>query len=224
VKPYWRSVLAILWKDVLLEVRTKDIITSVFIFAILVVVVFNFAISPTPTMLAVIAPGVVWIAFTFSGLLGMNRSLIVEKDKGNLDGLLLAPVGRDAIYYGKLLGSFLFMLVVELLMLPVFIVLFNVNLFALEFLAVMVLVTLGFAAVGTVFAAIAVNTRSREIMLPVLFFPIVIPIIIGAVASTTSVLEGGSWGEIGRWLQLVAIFDVAFLVVSSLSFEFVLGD
>ncbi len=102
MKPFWRSVLAVLWKDVLLEMRTKDIITSVLIFAILVVVIFNFAIDPTPSLLAVMAPGVVWIAFTFSGVLGLNRSLIVEKDKGNLEGLLLAPVSRDVILYEPL--------------------------------------------------------------------------------------------------------------------------
>ena len=225
MRSFWRSVLAILWKDILLEVRTKDIIISVLVFAILVVVIFNFAIDPTPRLVSLMIPGVVWIAFTFSGLLGLNRSMIVEKDKGNLEGLLLAPMGRDVIYYGKLLGSFLFMLVVEFLMLPVFLVLFNVSLFMPEFLAVMVLATFGFAAVGTVFSAIAVHTRSREIMLPVLFFPIIVPVIIGAVAATGIALDdGGSWSDMSPWLQLFAIFDGAFLVVSSLAFAVVLEE
>ena len=221
---FWRATLAILWKDVLLEVRTKDIITSLLVFAILVMVIFNFAFRPTAAVVALVAPGVLWVAFTFAGVLGLNRTFVLEKDRGSMEGLMLAPVGRDAIYVGKLLGSFLFMLVVEALMLPVFTGLFNVPLWHVEFLLMLVLATLGFAAVGTVFSAIAVNTRSREIMLPILFFPIVLPVVIGAVQSSSAVLDGESWSAISRWLQLVIAFDVIFLVVSSLVFEYVLEE
>ena len=137
---------------------------------------------------------------------------------------MMAPVGRDAIYLGKLLGGFIFMLMAEALILPVFTVLFNVPMWGVEFLSILVLTTLGFAAVGTVFAAIAVNTRSREIMLPVLFFPVVLPVVIGAVQSTAAVVAGDSWSAISRWLQLVVAFDVMFLVVALLTFEYVLEE
>lgn len=221
---FWRATLAILWKDLLLEVRTKDIITSLVVFAILVVVIFNFAFPPIPRVVALVTPGILWVAFTFAGILGLNRVFVLEKDRGNLEGLMLAPVGRDAIYFGKMLGSFLFMLIVEALILPIFTVLFNVPLWNVEFLLMMLLATLGFAAVGTVFSAIAINTRSREVMLPVLFFPIVLPVVIGAVQMTGMSLQGDSWSTMFRWLQLVIAFDVIFLVVSSLTFEYVLEE
>ena len=221
---FWRATLAILWKDLLLEVRTKDIITSLVVFAILVVVIFNFAFPPIPGVIALVTPGILWVAFTFAGILGLNRVFVLEKDRGNLEGLMLAPVGRDAIYFGKMLGSFLFMLIVEALILPIFTVLFNIPLWNVEFLLMMLLATLGFAAVGTVFSAIAINTRSREVMLPVLFFPIVLPVVIGAVQMTGMSLQGDSWSTMFRWLQLVIAFDVIFLVVSSLTFEYVLEE
>lgn len=221
---FWRATLAILWKDLLLEVRTKDIITSLVVFAILVVVIFNFAFPPIPRVVALVTPGILWVAFTFAGILGLNRVFVLEKDRGNLEGLMLAPVGRDAIYFGKMLGSFLFMLIVEALILPIFTVLFNVPLWNVEFLLMMLLATLGFAAVGTVFSAIAINTRSREVMLPVLFFPIVLPVVISAVQMTGMSLQGDSWSTMFRWLQLVIAFDVIFLVVSSLTFEYVLEE
>ncbi|MBI2871826.1 MAG: heme exporter protein CcmB [Chloroflexi bacterium] len=221
---FWRAVLTILWKDILLEVRAKETITPVLVFAFLVVIIFNFAFEPTPLLVVTVAPGILWVAFTFAGVLGLSRSFAVEKDKGSLDGLMLAPVGREAIYFGKLLGSFLFMLVVELLMLPPFLVLFNVPLFEPEFLITAMVATLGFAAVGTVFSAMSVNTRAREIMLPVLFFPIVLPVIIGAVAASGPILEEGSWSDIAGWLQFMVAFDAIFLVVSSLTFQFVLEE
>jgi heme exporter protein B len=221
---FWRATLAILWKDLLLEVRTKDIITSLVVFAILVVVIFNFAFPPIPRVVALVTPGILWVAFTFAGILGLNRVFVLEKDRGNLEGLMLAPVGRDAIYFGKMMGSFLFMLIVETLILPIFTVLFNVPLWNVEFLLMMLLATLGFAAVGTVFSAIAINTRSREVMLPVLFFPIVLPVVISAVQMTGMSLQGDSWSTMFRWLQLVIAFDIIFLVVSSLTFEYVLEE
>ena len=221
---FWRATLAILWKDMLLEVRTKDIITSLVVFAILVVVIFNFAFPPIPRVVALVTPGILWVAFTFAGILGLNRVFVLEKDRGNLQGLMLAPVGRDAIYLGKMLGSFLFMLIVEALILPIFTVMFNVPLWNVEFLLMMILATLGFATVGTVFSAIAINTRSREVMLPILFFPIVLPVIIAAVQMTGMSLQGDSWSAMLRWLQLVIVFDVMFLVVSSLTFEYVLEE
>ncbi len=123
-----RPVLALLWKDILLELRTKDIVVSVLLFSLIVIVVFNFAIDPTPERIAVIAPGILWVAFVFGGVVGLTRSLALEKDQGNLQGLMLAPVGRDAIYFGKTLGVLVFMFIVEAITFPVFAVLFNLPL------------------------------------------------------------------------------------------------
>ena len=192
-------ILTLALKDILLEIRTKEIVSSALLFAFLVVIIFNFAFDPSPAVVALVVPGILWVAFTFAGVLGINRSFILEKDKGNMDGLLLCPVSRDVIYAGKMVGIFLFMLVVEMLLLPVFAALYGFPLFIPELLLIVVLATLGFAAVGTLFSAMAVNTRSRETMLPLLLLPITIPVIIAAVESTSTILSGDTQGQLGRW-------------------------
>ena len=174
--------------------------------------------------MALVVPGILWVAFTFAGVLGFNRSFILEKGKGSLDGLLLCPVSRDVIYLGKLVGTFLFMIVVEALLLPVFAVLYDFSLFIPELLLIAALATLGFSAVGTLFSAMAVNTRSRETMLPLLLLPMTVPVIIAAVEATGVILDGDSFGELARWWQLLLAFDVIFLVLSSLLFGAVLEE
>lgn len=216
------KVFAILWKDILSEARTRDVATSVFVFALLVIVVFSFAFEPGKIEL--VAAGILWVAFTFAGVLGLSRSFVLEKDKGCLEGLMLCPVDRGAIYLGKMLGSLTFMLVIEAVLLPIFGVLFNQPLLAPELVLIVVLATIGFAAVGTLFSALAVNTKSREIMLPILFFPIVIPVIIAAVKATELVLADGSWSSLSSWLELMVAFDVVFLIVAPLVFEFVIEE
>ena len=222
MRDYLYTVMTILWKDVLLETRSKDIIVSVLVFALLVIVVFNFAITPTPQTVTLIAPGVLWIAFLFGGVLGLNRSFALEKDGGNIHGLMMAPVGRDVIFFGKMLGNFLFMMVVELLIFPVFAVMYNFSLLMPGLIPIAVLTTLAVATVGTVFSAMAVNTRSREVMLPVLFFPVVVPAIVAAVEASASVIQGDA--SFTRWLPFLVVFDAIFLVVSPVLFQFVIEE
>ncbi len=221
---FWGPVRALLWKDILLELRTKDIIVSVLVFALLVIVIFNFAISPTPQTVTYVAPGILWVAFTFGGVLGLNRSFALEKDRGNIHGLLLAPVGRDTIYFGKMLGNFLFMLIVEIIVFPVFAVLYNFSLLEPGLIPIAILATLGIAALGTVFSAMAVNTRSREVMLPVLFFPVVAPVIIAAVEASGAVIRGDTGADVIQWVSLLAVFDAIFLVISPFAFNFIVED
>ena len=220
-----RPVLIILWKDLLLEFRSRDIILSVLVFGLLVVVVFNFALNVTPRLLTQLAPGILWVAFAFAGTLAMNRAFVREKEQGGLEGLVLTPVSRDAIFLGKALASFLFMLIVEAALLPVFAALMGFSPFSFILLLTIVLATLGFATVGTLFSAIAVQTRSREIMLPVLFFPIILPVLIGAVEATTQSI-GGASGSVGvsRWLPLIGVFDALFLVICPWVFAFVVEE
>ncbi|HZA24464.1 MAG TPA: heme exporter protein CcmB [Dehalococcoidia bacterium] len=220
-----RPVLIILWKDLLLEFRSRDIILSVLVFGLLVVVVFNFALNVTPRLLTQLAPGILWVAFAFAGTLAMNRAFVREKEQGGLEGLILTPVSRDAIFLGKALASFLFMLIVEAALLPVFAALMGFSPFSFILLLTIVLATLGFATVGTLFSAIAVQTRSREIMLPVLFFPIILPVLIGAVEATTQSI-GGASGSVGvsRWLPLIGVFDALFLVICPWVFAFVVEE
>lgn len=224
MKAYWQAALAIYAKDLRLELRTKETVSTILVFSLLVAFIFNFAFDPTPGTIALVGPGIVWVAYTFTSILGLNRGLTVEKDQGTLDGLLLAPVGRDAIYAGKVMGAFTIMLVVEALMMPVFLVFFDLSLWNVWFILIAVLATVGFAAVGTVFSAIAVNTRAREVMLPLLFLPTVLPIVIAAVATTGSAIDGDGWSEVSQWVGLLLAFDAVFLVVSSLTFEHVLEE
>lgn len=214
----------ILWKDILLEFRSKDIILSVAVFGLLVVIVFSFALNVTPRLVSQLAPGILWVAFAFAGILAMNRAFVREKEQGGLEGLLLTPVSRDAIFLGKVLAIFIFMLVIEFILLPVFAVMLGFSAFSFMLLLTIVLATLGFATVGTLFSAIAVQTRSREIMLPVLFFPIVLPVIIAAVEASTQAIGGDGGVGIGRWLPLIGVFDALFLVICPWVFSFVVEE
>lgn len=217
------KVGAIFWKDILTEMRSKEILISMFTFAFLVMVVFNFAFELRVETLVALSPGVLWVAFTFAGVLGLSRSFIIEKDKGSLEGLMLAPVDRSAIYLGKLTSNLVFMLAVEAIMLPIFAALYNAPALNLPILLVVFLGTLGFASVGTLFSAIAVNTRIRETMMPVLFLPVVVPVIIAAVKFTGAALEGKVEPAL-PWLNLLLVFDLVFLALCFLAFEFVVEE
>lgn len=219
---FFGPIAALVWKDILLELRTKDIVISALMFALLVIVVFNFALEPTPQRVALVAPGILWVAFTFGGMLGLDRSFAIEKEGGNIQGLLLAPVGRDVIFFGKMLGNFLFMVVMEVAVFPVFAVLFNLSLAMPGLIPVALLCTLGVATVGTVFSAMAVNTRSREVMLPLLFFPVALPVIVAAVEASGAVIRGG--GDLTRWIPFMAVFDAVFLVACPVAFHLVIEE
>src|SRR4051794_31339811 len=183
---YFRVAWQVFLKDIRTELRTKEIFSSMSVFSLLVVMVFVFALPGKLKEAGDVAPGLLWVAFTFAGVLGLNRSFISEKDRGSLEGLLLAPTERSAIYYGKALGNFTFIILVELLLAPIFSVLFNFSVLRFELLPVLFLGTIGFAEIGTLFAAMAVNTRAREVLLPVLFFPVMLPVIIAASQSTAA--------------------------------------
>ena len=217
------KVLAIVWKDILSEVHTREIATSLVAFALLIIVVVSFALEPGE-LTSPVAAGILWVAFTFAGVLGLSRSFVMEKDKGCLQGLMLCPVDRSLIYLGKMLSIVVFMLVVEAIILPVFVILLDQPLFTPQLAVIALLATIGFAAVGTLFSALAVNTRARDVMLPLLFLPVVSPVIIAAIRSSGLALSGESWGAIASWLGIMAAFDVIFLVVSPLLFEFVIEE
>ncbi len=174
--------------------------------------------------MALVAPGILWVTFAFSGVLSLNRAFIPEKEEGCLEGLLAAPVSREAIYVGKMLGSLLFMLVIETIALPIFAFLFNLPVLSLKLIATTILTTIGFVAVGTLFSALAVNTRAREMVLPILFFPVVAPVIISAVQASGLALASEPWSELATWLEIIGAFDTIFLVISYLVFAFVIEE
>ena len=221
---YLRKVLAIVQKDIAVELRTKEILSSMFIFALLVIIIFSFAFELRVEDVQQVTPGVLWVTFIFTGTLGLNRSFALEKDRGCLEGLLLCPVDRSAIYFGKLLGNVTFMLIMEAIVLPIFLVLFNVSLFQPALILIIVLGTVGYAGVGTLLAAMAAHTRAREVMLPILLFPILVPAMIAAVKATGGIVDGQNISEIGNWVRLLVAFDVIFLAISFMTFDFVVEE
>jgi heme exporter protein B len=223
---YVRKILAIIWKDIVAELRTKEMFSAMFVFAVLVIVVFNFAfdLRVSGDRVRQVAPGALWVAFAFAGVLGLNRAFVMEKDRGCLEGLLLSPVDHTAIYFGKMVSTVLFMLIVEAFTLPVFTAFFDVNLFDLRLILVILLGTLGFAGVGTILSAMTAQTRAREVLLPILLLPVAAPVLIAAVKATAGVLDGLTMGEIGRWLQLLIAFDIIFPAAAFMTFDYVVKE
>jgi heme exporter protein B len=217
------KVWAIVRKDLALQRRSREMLNSMFIFALIVILIFSFSFELRVERVSVVAPGVLWVAFTFAGMLGLGRSFILESDQGCLEGLLLCPVDRSVIYFGKMLGNLLFILMTEAVILPLCLALFNLP-FKLLLLPTIFLGTVGFSAVGTLFSAMTVHMRAREVMLPILLFPIVMPALIAAVRLTGGVLDGQPWSDMRHWLQLLVGFDVMFLSVSTMAFDYVVEE
>jgi heme exporter protein B len=219
-------MFSIIRKDLLVELRTKETLTSLLLLGLVTLLVLSFAFDPTSELRLEAAPGALWVAVIFAGVLGLSRSFLAERENDCLQGLLLCPVDRGSIYLGKTVANFLFMLAAQIVVLPVFVFFFNLPLTAALGGVVLVLLLglLGFAAVGTLFAAIAVRTRAREVMLPLLLIPLVIPLFIGGVTVTQKLLAGKSLEGVAPWLNLMVGFDVIFLVVGWWAFEYAVED
>jgi heme exporter protein B len=194
------------------------------VFALLVILIFNFALELEAETRASVTSGVLWVTFAFAGTLGLNRSMAMEKDRGCLDGLLLAPVDRSAIYFGKAIGNLVFMFIVEIIVLPVYSVLYNTNLFNLGLLLVILLGSIGYVAVGTLLSSMAVQTRTRDVLLPILLFPVAIPVFIAAVKASSGFLMGIDMAEIQPWLSLLITYDVVFTAVAFMVFDYVVEE
>ena len=218
-----QKVWAIVYKDLSLEKRSRELLTSMFIFALIVILVFSFSFDLRVERVQQVAPGVLWVAITFSGMLGLARSFVQERDQGCLDGLLLCPIDRSVLYLGKVLSNLCFTTIAEAILLPLYLALFDLP-FDLRLVPVLLLGTLGFCAVGTLVSAMTVHARAREVMLPVLLFPLVMPAIIAAVKLTAGIMDGQPWAEFRHWLQLLVAFDLIFLFVSYVAFEYVVEE
>jgi heme exporter protein B len=189
-----------------------------------VMVIFNVAFGTGTDIPEMVAPGVLWVAIAFGGILGFNRLMNLEKENAGMEGLMLCPVDRSVLYWGKLAGGFSFVLAVAVVVTPICLALFNLPLFLPELAVIIILAVAGFSVVGTLFSAMAVNTRARDIMLPVLLLPVCAPVIISAVKATSLVMAGDSWGDIVTWLQILIAFDVIYAVAATLVFEFVIEE
>ena len=221
---FLRAAGAVVWKDLAAELRSRELIGAMLVFALLVILIFNFALELDVRTRSTITSGVLWVTFAFAGTIGLNRSMAVEKDRGCLDGLLLAPVDRVAIYFGKVAANLTFLGIVAAVVLPVYSVLYNVNLFVPGLLGVIVLGSIGYVAVGTLLAAMAVQARTRDVLLPILLFPVVLPVLIPAVRASTGFLQGIPLEEIEIWIRLLIVYDVVFLVVAWWVFDYVVEE
>lgn len=223
---FLRIVAAIAAKDIRLELRSRTALLSAIVFSALVLVVFNFARDPTALAAVDLAPSVLWVTFAFGAVIALNRAFYVERENAALDGILLAPVSRSALYVGKLLANLAFVAVVEAVALPLFVLFFNVDLgHALGgILGVTALATIGFVAVGTIFSAMVVRTRFAELMLPVLLLPFMVPPLVGAVQVTAKLLAGRPLSEMWGWLRLLTLYDIGFVTLCILVFPAVVDE
>jgi len=223
-----RKALAVCGKDLRIEWRNLDNLPSMFFFSLLILVIFNFGFDFAATDFSRIGPGVLWVAFTFAGVLSFGHSFALERDADCIQGLRIAPLDMGTIYLGKLLANCLSMLMVEAVMLPLSALLFNVNLIpAAGRLAVVVLVhTLGFAAVGTLFGAMTTRTRRGDVLLPILTFSLSVPLMISAVKTTAAALSpAAALDPMARaWLTMACLFDLVFVTAAWLTFDYVLEE
>jgi heme exporter protein B len=221
-----RIALAIARKDAVSELRGRHATVSTVFFAAIVLLLFGFALGPDSARLAEAAPGLLWLAVVFAGLLALSRLHLLETDDGALEQLALYPVARRAIYAGKALAGFAVMLLLGGLVLGAVGILFAVDVLAAwpALTATVVLGALGVAAVGTFYAGITIRLRAREVMLPLLMLPVLAPLLLASVKATAAALGGDPFGELGSWLQLLAAFDVLMLVVGLATYGYLLED
>ncbi len=222
--PFLHAMLAIVWKDLAAEWRSRELLSAMLVFALLVIFIFNFALELDAQTRTSVTAGVLWVTFTFAGTLGLNRSMAVEKDRGCLDGLLLAPVDRTAIYFGKTLANLIFMLLVAAIVLPLYSLFYNQNLLVPGLLLVIFLGSLGYVTVGTLLASMAVQARTRDVLLPVLLFPVTLPLLVAAVKASQGYLQALPAAEIAPWLNLLLVYDVVFVAAGLMVFDFVVEE
>jgi heme exporter protein B len=219
---YSRALGVLVRKELLAEWRTRDSLSAMFLFTVTSLLIFNFALDLSPVAAQDVVPGILWVTFVFAALLGLNRNFQREQEQSSIEGLMMAPVGRSAIYLSKVIGNLVFLLAFELLALPVVTALFNL-IMPLSVIPVLVLGTVGLSAAGTTFAAMAANTRLRDVLLPLMLLPVLVPLLVGAVQATGVAIRGESLlGDAAPSLLLVGTFGVIFLTLGMMLFEYIL--
>ncbi len=221
---YFQTISAVVWKDLRAEFRSWELISSMLVFSLLVILIFNFALELDIKTRQSVTAGVLWATFAFAGTLGLNRSMAIEKDRGCLDGLLLAPVDRSAIYFGKFFSNLAFMLIVEAIVLPLYSVLYNTNLFQPGLLLVILLGSIGYTSVGTLLAAMSVQTRTRDILLPILLFPVVFAVLLAAVKASGGFLDDSTFADVSFPINLLIAYDIIFVAASFMLFDTIVEE
>lgn len=219
--PFFRSVGAILWKDLRSEWRTKETVVSMAVFALLISVMFSFALQPGDRLTATLFPGILWVGFFFAGNIGLARSFAVEQEESRIWGILLGPVNRSAVYFAKVVANWLFLLLVELISVPVFLAAFDFRLGGSMawFLLILLLGSLGFVSVGTLLSAITASVRKGQLLLPIVSFPLLVPVLLGAVLGMAGVLRSDIADSL-LWIKVLIVYDVVFLAVPYLLFDY----
>ena len=224
MKAWLEALRALIWKDLLHEWRSREMLTAMLAFAVLVLFVFNYAMALNPKARAEIAPGIIWVVLIFAGSLGLNRSFTAEQDQGCFDGLLLAAPDLSLIYLAKAISNFLFMLALAVFIVPLYSLLYNQSLFLPGLFLVLALGAWGYSAVGTLIASMTVQTRLRDLLLPVLLFPLLLPLLMAVVKASSAFLAGLPLSEVQVWLNLVVVYDIIFSTAAYLVFEYVIKE
>jgi heme exporter protein B len=223
---FWRVALLVALRDIRSELRSREQIATLLFFSLLVLVVFNFAFDFTVIDFVTLGPGILWVVFSFAGVLSISRSFQTEREEDRLQGLLLAPVDPSAFYLGKVAANAVFMAAVEAIVVPLSILLFNFKFTPAVGLVILALAlnTIGFAAVGSLFACMTTRTRRGELLLPLLLFPAAVPIALAAVKTTGHLLAGRPLARASDWLWMSAAYDLIFLAAAVLLFEHVVEE
>ena len=225
----WAQFRAILRKDLIRELRTRDMLVSMILFVLLAMVIFHYAFTVKENAdLTYFTGGMLWVTFIFAMLLGLNRSFAQEKDERCLDGLLLCPVDRVTIFFAKSAGNLIFLLIIQAVAVPVFTLFFIKHSYGadlLPFLVVLLLADVGICALGTLLATISMNTRSRDLLLPILLLPLIVPVLIAATGATTLIFaEGAGFADLAARLLFLLGFDAVFLVAAWGTYDFAIGE
>lgn len=222
---YFKVIAAIVKKDILMEVRTKQVINAALVFAVLFVVVFSFTMEIGSNMEQKLSGGIFWVSVAFAGILSFNKTIGSETDNGSFEALMLAPVDKSAVFFGKVISNMLFLLLVEVILIPLFLVFYNVSIISHPLMAVVIILsTYAYSLIGTLFSIISVRTSSKEIMMPVLFLPFMVPVIIAAVLATNVFILGGQIQFSYNWIKLTAVFDIIFTAIIYGIFSLIIED
>lgn len=222
--PFHSVVIAIIQKDLQAELRSRELVATMLLFSLLSVLVFSFALELDRVAEEQAVSGVLWVTLVFASLLGLNRSMAIESDNASMDALLLAPINRAAIFAGKLISNFLFTLTVGAVLLPLMTLLFNMNLLTGWLWAVLLLGTLGICVTGTLLATMSMQTRAPSAILAIVQLPVALPILLAAVTASNGIIGGLPNSDWLAWVQILAVVNLIYLVLSFLMFAYVIEE
>jgi heme exporter protein B len=223
-KGYLGTIWQIIRKDFTVEWRGRQGLPVMLVFSLLIIFLFNFALQLDPNLQAGLAAGLLWISIAFASTLGLNRSISLERENNALDGLLLMPVDRSAIFFGKAFSNFSFTLLVSLVLLPIFSLFYGQNMFNLKLLIVIPLGIGAYTSLGTLLMALSIQTRTRDVLLPVLLYPLSLPILIAAVEASRGVLSGVAMVDLQSWFYLLLAGNILFYATGLMFFEVILEE